>query len=294
MNKIIVTLMFVFLASSAFAWNCSNPLAERVLVPSNTSGTYGDGDGQLALFNGQVYECEVVKPAKPVADPVGSVNTNTNTNSNSNSNSNTNNNTNNLNQTQGQTQAQKQGQSQSSSNNNQSSATGNGDNSNDSTTNIAAPKIPVSSAYAPTTIPSAPCVKGFGAGFQTMPVGGSFGGNKIDEGCDARETARSYALLGSRIAACKVMIHTKQSRKAGVTLEDCMHTIVLPAPVATALPVVQPQPIIVNVPTPVVNIVLPQPPEYKTEITVTPKPVKKRVHHLSPNCQNVVQRVCKP
>jgi hypothetical protein len=293
MNKIIVTLMFVLCCGSAFAWNCSNPLAERVLVPSNTSGTYGDGDGQLALFNGQVYECEVVKPAKPsgpVASPV------TNTNTNTNSNSNTNNNTLNQTQNQGQTQGQKQGQSQSSSNNNQSSATSNGDNSNDSITNIAAPKIPVSSAYAPTTIPSAPCVKGFGAGFQTMPVGGSFGGNKIDEGCDARETARSYALLGSRIAACKVMIHTKQSRKAGVTLEDCMHTIVPPVQVA-ALPVVQPQPIIVNPVAPVVNIVLPQPPEYKTEMTVVgPKPVVKKrvVHHLAPNCQNVVQRVCKP
>jgi hypothetical protein len=124
-----------------------------------------------------------------------------------------------------------------------------------------------------------------------MPIGGSFGGNKIDEGCDARETARAFALLGSRVAACKVMINTKQSKKAGVTMDDCLHVVVTPAPVVQ---VTQPQPIVV-VPVVPVNVILPQPAEYKTEMTVVaPKPVvKKKIRHLPPNCQNVVQKVCK-
>ena len=94
--------------------------------------------------------------------------------------------------------------------------------------NVAAPKIPVSTAYAPTAIPTAPCVKGYGAGAQTAPFGISFGGDKVDKNCQALETARYFAEYGSRLAACKVLISTDAAKKAGVTLEDCVGT---PTPV---------------------------------------------------------------
>src|SRR5208337_46835 len=87
----------------------------------------------------------------------------------------------------------------------------------------------------------------------------SIGAGKIDEGCDQREIARSYGLLGSKLAACKVMVSNKRSRKAGVTLDDCMRLeVVEPAPILLpplATPV-QPS-IIINVPAPVVQQVVP-------------------------------------
>lgn len=101
-----------------------------------------------------------------------------------------------------------------------------------------------------------------------MAVGGSVGGSKIDAGCDARETARAYALLGSRLAACKVMVAQKKSKKAGVTLEDCIQSEVVEAPVAVVAPVVPtpaPVQVTVNTPQPQVTIL----PVLHDEITVT-------------------------
>jgi hypothetical protein len=75
-----------------------------------------------------------------------------------------------------------------------------------------------------------------------MAVGTSLSGGKIDEGCDIRETARSYALLGSRLAACKLLLTNKRSQKAGVTLDDCMRepvSAILDAP-RVATPMVEP------------------------------------------------------
>ena len=118
-----------------------------------------------------------------------------------------------------------QTQSNASTNNNASSAANNGNNSNNSVTNIAAPKIPVSTAYAPELLPTAPCLKGVSGGAQTAPLGISFGANKVDEGCDERQDALTFAAMGSRVAACKIMIANKRSRKAGVTLEDCLGVV---------------------------------------------------------------------
>ncbi len=66
------------------------------------------------------------------------------------------------------TQGQKQGQQQSSSSNNTG---GNSANSYSSQTNVAAPTVPVNTAFAPTQIPTVSCFKGFGAGVQTVPAG---------------------------------------------------------------------------------------------------------------------------
>ena len=65
MKRIAMLLFGLALSVPAFAWNCSDPLAERVVVPSGTSGSYGDADGQLALYNGALYECKVVPVTPP-------------------------------------------------------------------------------------------------------------------------------------------------------------------------------------------------------------------------------------
>ena len=133
-------------------------------------------------------------------------------------------------------------------------------NVGNSVENIEAPKIPVASAYAPTTLPSAPCVKGFGAGIQTMPIGGSLGGSKVDAGCDIREDARSFFLAGSRIAGCKMLVSSKRAQKAGVTLQDCLTTPPPPPIVAAPVPVVQPAPQITVVQAPPTFVYLSAPP----------------------------------
>jgi len=148
------------------------------------------------------------------------------------------------NATQGQAQTQT---SKSSASNN---GNGNGNGSNNTVTNVAASQVPVATAYAPTSLPTVPCFKGMSGGMQTMAVGLSFGGGKVDPGCDSREIARSYALLGSRLAACKVMVQIKRSKDAGVTLADCMAQAPMAvdpasAPATPASPVPQ---VAVNVP----------------------------------------------
>ena len=125
-----------------------------------------------------------------------------------------------------------------------------------STTNVEAPKIPVATAYSPTAIPTVPCFKGIGAGVQTAPFGASFGGGKVDENCAILETARSFALSGSRLAYCKTMLINKYAKKAGVTLADCLRDVAPPAtatptPSATPTPLAVAPQIVVAAPAPV-------------------------------------------
>jgi hypothetical protein len=111
MKAVIAAVALAFclaFATPAHAWNCSDPLAERVQVPFGTAGTQGDGDGQLANFNGALYECEVVKPTPPTTTPSTSNSTSSassaaNSSANSASNSSASSN---------QSQSQKQGQTQ--------------------------------------------------------------------------------------------------------------------------------------------------------------------------------------
>lgn len=149
----------------------------------------------------------------------------------------------------GQSSSSATGGNQSQSSTSSAADNGNGSNNTttNSTTNVEAAPIPVSTAYAPTSIPTVPCFKGYSGGVQTQSVGISLGGGKIDEGCDQREIARSYALLGSKLAACKVMVSNKRSLKAGVTLDDCMRLeVVTPTPVVAA-PAPAPEPVIPNI-----------------------------------------------
>jgi hypothetical protein len=73
-------------------------------------------------------------------------------------------------------------------------------------------------------------------------MGGSFGGGKIDDGCDDRELARSFA-GPQTLASCKILVATKKAKKAGVTLADCLKPIA-------------PEPVVQVIPAPVVEVVV--------------------------------------
>ncbi len=210
-------------------------------------------------------------PPPPAPPPVSTTN-------NNNTNNNTLNNTNNLSQNQSQSQSQSatatSNASVSNSGNSSSSSAasnnGNGNGNGSNNTTFQAPKIPVSTAYAPPVVPTANCFKGVGAGVQTGVFGGSFGGGKIDENCRALETARNAP---NRLTFCKIYIKLKDSKAAGVTLEDCMGQdpqpeASVPPPPPSPVQIILPSntSIATTVPTPI----LPQPSEHKPEITVVP------------------------
>ena len=279
MKKFLAVAVVMFASCGmSMAWNCSTSGQVRVQVPTGTVGSgTGDGPGQVVVDNGLTFECETL----PTSTPPSVSNTNTN-NSNSTSTS-TSGSTSNAtggnatatggNSTSNQTQGQKQGQSQSSSNNNQS-AGGSVSNVGNSVENIAAPKIPVATADAPPVFSTVNCFKGFSGGAQTAVAGLSFGGGGIDKNCAAERAAQDYLASGNRLAFCKVMVTTKQSKDAGVTLEDCMNVPVRPivtvsAPAPVVQPVVQPQVVIVEIPMP-----------HET-VTVTPAPKPASVKHAA-------------
>jgi hypothetical protein len=132
---------------------------------------------------------------------------------------------------QGQAQGQDQGQSQESVSG--ASASNEGNNTS-ITTNVAAPKIPVNSAYAPNAFPTANCAMAYSGAGQGMLAGAAGAFTRIDKTCQQIETARSFALYDARTAYCKVMISTKWAKKAHVTLEDCMTKEAVPVPVPAA------------------------------------------------------------
>ena len=133
---------------------------------------------------------------------------------------------------------------------------------------------------APPVFSTANCYKGFSGGAQTAPLGLSFGGGNIDKNCAALMTAQNLYAMGSRLAACKVIITTKAAKEGHVTMEDCM-TVPMVAPriehqtrVPETLAPIVVAPVVITAPAPQVLFV----PEYHQTITVTP-PVKKRIVH---------------
>jgi hypothetical protein len=97
-----------------------------------------------------------------------------------------------------------------------------------------------------------------------MPVGASFGGGKIDPNCRALQTALHAP---NRLTYCKLFIQLQDSKKAGITMDDCMGQDPQP-PVEAPAPPPAPVQIILPSNTPVAAVA---PPEYKTEVTVTPE-----------------------
>lgn len=186
---------------------------------SSNSGVYDSGNsssetkdsGNSANFNNNEAKGGSVK------DSGNSANENTNLSSNKNSNK------------QGQSQGQDQGQSQSSDNSNSGNNT-----TVDSHNVIQAPKIPVSSAFAPNAFPTANCAMAYSGAGQGMLAGAAGAFTRIDKTCQQLEVARSFALYDARAAYCKVMTATKWAKKAGVTMDDCMTKEAVPAPTPAA------------------------------------------------------------
>jgi hypothetical protein len=266
----------VLFSLPAFAWDCTTPGQIRIQVPNGTVGTgTGDGSGQVVTVQGITFQC--VNP--PSANPPNAVNTSSSSSSSNSSatggNSSSTSSATGGNATSNQTQKQGQTQSNSSTNNNQSSGGSVSDVGNSETT-VEAPKIPVNTAEAPPVFSTANCFKGFSAGGQTAVAGLSFGGGGIDKNCAAERIAQDYYAMGNRLAACKVIITTKASKDAHVTLADCLNVperprvILQPTPQVPSAPPVS---VTVNLPPQPPAQVLPIFHEYVT-VTATPAQVR--------------------
>ena len=265
MKKTMVLAVLMFGCSmSALAWNCTAPNQVRVQVPTGTVGNgTGDGSGQVVVDSGLTFICEVLPTATPTPPSAtatsGSTSTATSTNTVSN--------------TLAQTQKQQQTQSNTSTNSNQS-AGGSVSDVGNSVTTVEAPKIPVAPAYAPPVFSTTNCFKGWSAGGQTSLLGGSFGGGGIDKNCAALAAAQNLFAMGSRLAACKVILTTKAAKDAGVTMDDCMTVVQRQAP--PVIPVAQPEPLQVNVYFPAA------PPVVAPVVAPVVKPIAK---HIAKKCK---------
>ena len=232
----------------AFAWDCSVPGQIRIQVPNGTVGNgTGDGNGQVVTVQGITFQC-VNPPASN--NPPNAVNTSSSSSSSNSSatggNSSSTSSATGGNSSSNQTQKQGQTQSNSSTNNNQSTGGSVSDVGNSQTT-VEAPKIPVNTAEAPPVFSTANCFKGFSAAGQTAVAGLSFGGGGIDKNCAAERIAQDYFAMGNRLAACKVIITTKASKDAHVTLQDCLNVPERRAVVVAPPVIPSPSPISVTV-----------------------------------------------
>jgi hypothetical protein len=203
------------------------------------------------------------------------------------------------NQKQGQTQSAQGGSATGGASNQSQSAvaTSNGDNSNNYNSTVNMPRQ-VASAIAPDVLPSAPCFKGFSGAAQTPLLGASFGAGKIDKGCDSRETARSFASLGNRLAAATILCKTDAAKRAGLTLADCLTFVVAPAPVIIQAPTPQP----VQAPQEINITVLPAPVVVQQVSTPAPiivvpepkRPAVRRVPSSHTGCPTPKADLCTP
>ena len=269
-KMLVLTCLMILFAGSAYAWPaCSG---NWVQVPAGTSqGTVESGGiGSVVTENGQTFQCESAAPPTSPTSPSQSQTQNQSSTSTSNSasNSSATGGTSNANASVNGSGNSSQSSTNTNKNNNvanggtatanggtaiasggaggsatsNSSASNNGNGSNNSSissqTNVAAPTIPVATAYAPPAISTTTCFKGFGVAAQTVPFGASFGGGRIDTNCAILETARQAP---NRLSRCMVYITDKYAKAAGVTLEKCMAdepVQVQPAPLPAPAPVV--------------------------------------------------------
>jgi hypothetical protein len=286
--KTLRLIAVILLASaSAFAWPaCSGTWVQ---VPTGTSSA----NGAIYVTGDITFQCQ--KPST-TTNPTSTIATSTSTSnssssatggsstsksgvSNSGNSSNTNNNT-----AQGGA-----GGSASQTQSTTSNATGNGDNANNSVTNV---KTAAESAITPVGFPTAPCLGTFGGAAQSIPGGISFGGSKVDRGCDARQTALQFAVtLGNRLAAAKILCSTKAAKQAKLTLEDCLAFAPVPVPVAAppVPPAVQPAPVSVTVNAPPAQVTVL--PVLHEELTVTA--TRAQVHAETAK-KPAVKRTAKP
>ena len=130
---------------------------------------------------------------------------------NKNYNKNHNENTNQQEQQQNQQQNQEQGQTQSTQNANNASQT---TTVGGSSLNFEASDNPVSSAYAPTVFPTAPCMGSTTGGAQTGVFGFSIGATWESKDCMMLETARSFEQAGYAEDALAIRCKSKYAKDA--------------------------------------------------------------------------------
>jgi hypothetical protein len=104
-------------------------------------------------------------------------------------------------------------------------------------------------AFAPSNLNTAPCTKGFSGGASTPAVAATLGFATTDKGCDSRQTAVIFHGIGNDFAAAKILCSTSASKRAHLTLQECLN-IVAPAPVVIPAPIPAPAPTVIVVPTP--------------------------------------------
>jgi hypothetical protein len=104
-------------------------------------------------------------------------------------------------------------------------------------------------AFAPTNLNTAPCTKGFSGGASTPAVAATLGIATTDKGCDSRQTAVIFHGIGNDYAAAKILCSTSASKRAHLTLQECLN-IVAPAPIVIPAPLPTPVPTVIVVPTP--------------------------------------------
>lgn len=116
----------------------------------------------------------------------------------------------------------------SNRNNNQSSATNEGNNATQGqtvnvagdTTNYQAPRIPVSTAYAPNIMPTAVCMGSSSVGGQGMSFGFSLGSSWTDSNCMLLEQVRTVSVvLGQKEIAAEMMMAVPAYAEAVKRLE---------------------------------------------------------------------------
>jgi hypothetical protein len=219
-------LMFLFLALSIaaplFAWpSCSG---NWVHVPK---GTTGPG---IVVEHGQTFQCQQ-------ATATSSANSTSNAKSTSNANSN-------AKATGGNASV---GPITNTSTAQGGNATASNNSSGNSTSISEDVRIPhmTASAITPDMLPTSPCFKSYGGAAQSGFFGASFGGGKIDKGCDDRETARVFARMGNLTAAGRILCDTPAAKRAKLTQEECMAFVREPEIIPTAPPTA-PTPIVVT------------------------------------------------
>lgn len=218
MQKYLPALVLAFMCtSSAFGWTC--PKGQHwVQTPGQT--------------NVEVGSCVSDTPPT-TGDPKTSQSQTQSQNSSSNSNS-----TSNSKANSSSTSNATGGSSTSTATGGSATATGGSstasNNSSGNVTTFSSVENQVRQtpmAYAPdAAFTTSPCIKGFSGGL-SFPGGAGTGGlSKTDKGCDSRQTAVIFHALGNDTAAAKLLCSTDASKRAKLTLKECLAIVVPPVP----------------------------------------------------------------
>jgi hypothetical protein len=217
MRKYFAILAFsLVFAFATFANDCGNHKDHGKGTPScqNSGGNQGGNGGR----GGSGGSSTVNVTNDNLTSVINNIhNSNTNVNSSKSTSNSESNSSSNSSASSNQSQGQLQGQNQVANGGNASA-----DNAGNSQSTSFNQTRQTATAIAPETFPTASCYKTYSSAGQAAGFGFSLGGGNIDKGCEAREDARLLAAMGSKVAACKVLLARPEVSKAGVTMEDCL------------------------------------------------------------------------